>query len=295
MLKFELLSKNPIYNFERWYDRLPKKPFIMSNAGIGDIIMSTRIAKYLNTGVFHFTNHDYRLKFGSQFCNLLNVNYFCNEIRNPIVHNHITNNKKFNYIKHMDVPIMFRTSNSNMDAKMHEILSQEHGFTKLTKKDPRTILICPCASNFDYTKKRYMNRDQLTKIINLINPEIYKIYLVGIRKDMDSVGHHPWCDWINTEEIIRYNGPTEKIDMLKFFETVGTASMAITTDTFLTHVTGIFKIPTIVLYKYNHINEPMTQNDGNDRFFLNANWYKHFTRSTYEDLYASLEKGINLE
>ena len=76
MLKFELSNKDPIYNFERWYYRLPKKPFIISNAGIGDLIISARIAKYLNTGVFHFTNHSYRHKFGSEFCNLLNVHYF---------------------------------------------------------------------------------------------------------------------------------------------------------------------------------------------------------------------------
>jgi ADP-heptose:LPS heptosyltransferase len=295
MLKFELSNKDPIYNFERWYYRLPKKPFIISNAGIGDLIISARIAKYLNTGVFHFTNHSYRHKFGSEFCNLLNVHYFYDEMRNPVIFNQIVNNKKFNYKKHMDVPSMFRITNDHMNVKMHEILSQDHGLTKLTRNNPRTILICPCASNFDYTKKRYMTREQLEKIINLINPINYKIYLVGIRKDMDAVGHHHKCDWINTEELIRHDGPTEKIDMLKFVETVGTASMAITTDTFLTHLTGIFKIPTIVLYKYNQENEPMTHNDGNDRFFLNANWYKHFTRSTYEDLYASLEKGIHIE
>lgn len=291
MLKHESAGKDAISNFSNWY-KASKKPFIISNAGIGDIIISARIANYLGTGVFHNADIDYREKFGRSFCNLIKVPYFAANNKNKEIYDFIKSSSKFVYRMQVFVPQYLTKLGKNVDATMTEIFNQNHGFQPSPSKNKKIVLICPCASNVDPTKKRYMTKEQLKRIIELANPEKHKILLVGIEKDIAKMGMYPKCDWINTDIIKKHEGIILPSSIEKFVNTVGESSYAITTDTFLTHLTSIFNVPTTVIYKYNQKNEPMISPDPNDRFFLNPSWYKHFNRATYEELYSNLEKGL---
>ena len=292
MLKHELSHDSTMIEFTKWF-RTIKKPFVIANPGIGDAVMAARMASYLGTAVFHDTDTEYREKFSREFCKLINVPYFSCFKQNGKILDKIYKNQKFFHKHQITFPQFLAKKGNNVDITMKEIYDQTHGLERNQRTDKKIILICPCASNRDDHKKRYMTRNQLSKTISFANPEKNKIYLIGIDKDIGQLGHHQYCEWLNSESITKENGLKIPCSMSDFINIIGQSSHVVTMDTFLTHITSIFKIPTTVVYKYNQKNEPTISPDANDKFFLNPSWYSHIQRATYEELYSFLEKGIN--
>ena len=56
------------HNFTEWYNKLKNKPFIFSNEGIGDTILSVNFAKYRNTAIVRFSDNSYRDDFIKKYC-----------------------------------------------------------------------------------------------------------------------------------------------------------------------------------------------------------------------------------
>lgn len=281
-----LKIKKEIFHFDRWYKKLNKKMFVVSNPGVGDLIISANIAKFLNTGVLQYTNFDYRKKFANEYCNFLKIPYF--QISNDEkLFDYIKFDKKYKFIQHIYFPIYLRNNKKNVDKIMYEIFNMNLNFSK-QEKIGKKIFICPSGSSED----KQMSVLFFKKIIKYFFLKKYKIYCVGIEKDIEKYGIDENFDWINTNEIIKIN-KKEKINIEKFLEIVSTASLSITTETSFHIISIMLKIFTITMFKYNFKNEPIF-NDDSMLFFTNLNWCKNCIRLTYEEIFEYLDCNLNL-
>ena len=115
----------------------------------------------------------------------------------------------------------------------------------------------------------------------------YKLWLVGIDKDISHYGHFQNANWINSEKI--YNGENfEHFDIEKFFQMVANCHLGITVATSFEQICGMMDCNTITIYRYDRRNMPIIKNDDYNNFFSNPNWYRHITKMRYEELFHHL-------
>ena len=61
--------------FDFWYGH-SNKHYIISNDGIGDLLICANFASYYKIGVAHISEPNYRKEFAEEYCRLINVPYF---------------------------------------------------------------------------------------------------------------------------------------------------------------------------------------------------------------------------
>lgn len=280
-----LKIQREICDFYKWHKKLNNKMFVLSNGGIGDIIISTNIAKFLNTGVVQKTSielhHDiYRKTFANEYFDFFKMPYF-----------QISNDKEtLKYIKKTQFleQLYFPTYLKNNGKDVNKIMTEIFSLNFKNKKIKKNIFICPSGSKQD----KQMDIKFFKKLIKYFYYKNYEIYCVGIKKDIEKYGINESYKWINTNEITTIE-KKEKINIEKFLEITSTASLSITTETSFHVISTMLNIPTITMFKYNLKNEPILH-DGSMTFFTNLEWCKKCTRLTYEEIFEYLDYNLTL-
>lgn len=274
-------------SFDSWYNQLKNKQVIIPNKGIGDIIISSNYAKYAECGVLYFeTFLDYRNKFIKEYCTAMNFPFYVMEEQKRSI---VFNNNQYKKILQFNIPKLF--NQENKDEKLSSIFMQNHGFVKTT--DEKNVLICPMGSQDSKIEnfKRHIFKNHLEKIIDLLLNKNFKVFLVGIEKDIKEYGFYKNTKWINTNHIIHDETTKEKIDIIKFMQFTMNATFTISAATFFPILSSMFNIPTLVMRRYDPFNHPMYESNNDfSNFFYNTKWYKSLRLVTYEEVYDHLNK-----
>ena len=269
--------------FNDWYQKLNKKPFILSNDGIGDAILSVNFAIHENTSVSKFSDNSYRDNFFQKYCRALNINHFLISRKDK---DFALRSRNYEKILQFEYPYRFNESERN--TIMSKIYMNNHGFIKENNCDPNVVFICPMGStNMNLKTRRFMDKNFLNEFINILLSKNNKIYLVGIDKDIEIYGFPNGCKWINTDYIIHNHLEREPINIKKYLQMVANAKLAIASPTSFPILSSMLSVPTLTLHRYNHNNIPITSSNMRDNFcshFYNINWFKTLRMMRYQEI-----------
>jgi hypothetical protein len=261
--------------FDFWHGH-SNKHYIISNDGIGDLLICANFASYYKIGVAHISEPNYRKEFAEEYCRLINVPYFFCNSTNDVLKNKIKNTEQ--YKKTFQFKAADRIVAPNKIEILKSIYLKNHGFVKKNNNNDndRTVMICPNGSN---TNNKYVIRSMDKVFVNDLVKDLkfknYKIYFVGIEKDIEKYGFYENCAWINTKKIIHNAHDNVNISMIDFFNIIANSCLSITVPTSFHCLSNMLCSKTLTLHRYDYKNRPIIKNDSYLYFFANRNYYSN--------------------
>lgn len=268
-----MIKINSKDEFDYWYSNC-NKHYIISNDGIGDLLICANFASYYKIGVAHISEPNYRKEFAEEYCRLINVPYFFCDSTNEILKNKIKNTER--YRKEFQFKLADRIKEPNKTEILKSIYLNNHGLINNNNNDNKTIMICPNGSNSGNKYViRSMNKIFVNDLVKYLKFKNYKIYFVGIEKDIKEYGFYENCAWINTKKIIHNAHDSITISMIDFFSIIANSCLSITVATSFHCLSNMLCSKTLTLHRYDHNNHPIIKNDSYSHFFANRNYYSN--------------------
>lgn len=273
MIKIPDLELQVSSEIESTLEQLSVKKLIYCNHGIGDFIITSRIAKLLNCGIIQTVCNDmpYRKVFARELANLEKIK----RIELPLCRNdRLARKIKQKYesviIHQYDSPNLYKFSEYNsIDDFMRKALS-----TKLDinykRKIKNLVFVCPRGSGSETGYRRHLLQSELDTLLSKLYDMGKIVILIGIEKDINFYKFDRQVTWINTNQIMSKDNKID-INLETFLELISMGETAITVNTYFHFLTNVMDCQTFVIHSMNDNNQPVITHE-NEVFFLNLKW-----------------------
>ena len=286
MIKFDSLEKQTESNIISALDSLETKKLIYCNHGIGDFLICSRIAKFLNCGVIQTVCNDmiYRKNLCRELAEIEKVKRIELQLcRNDRLAREMKEKFKLEIIYQYNTPELYKLKNFKDKNEFMQTALKTPLNVEVEKTIKNFVIICPNGSGSDPNYRRHLYKKELNYAIKTLQENDKTVFLCGIEKDIKQYGHYKNVCWINTNCIIDEYRNVEKIDTIKFIKLISCAEAVISVNTYLHFLSGFLNVETFVIHSYNDNEEPVIT-DENKYFFLNLDWYKNKTIASLDEI-----------
>lgn len=288
MLKIPDKEEEIIEKIESTLEQLSVKKLIYCNHGIGDFIITSRIAKAINCGIIQTVCNDmpYRQIFSRELTSLENVKRIELPLcRNDRLARKIKDLYKSVIIHQYDSPQLYKFSNFNtIDDFMKKTLATNFNIEH-KEKIKNLVFVCPRGSGSEKNYRRHLLQQELDLLVNKLHEKGKTVILVGVEKDINFYKSYEDISWINTNAIISKNKKID-INLKTFLEIISMGETAISVNTYFHFLTNAMNYQTFVIHSVNSENKPVITHE-NEVFFLNLRW-------TNDKFVATIEEILNI-